>query len=501
MSFADRVEKFNNSKFKKYAENVFSSYYFPFVTAAVTVLSTTFGLEPLIIWYICLSGAIISLCCKDISPAICLFVFMSVIVSMKHSPDQRGVEWCDPTFMTTPAFIAQASVAVALFVAAAVYRVVDSILRRRLKITPIFIGLCVYFVALILNGLFSGKYYFMDTLYGLGMGAIILFLFVFVSGNIVVNENTYKRIAVVFIALCICLSLQLLVTYITLEVVQNGVIHRGDIMFGWGSYNQFGMLISMCIPAWFYLAIKQNNGWVYLFGVLLNIGVAILCMSRQAILTSGLLAVICCVWYLIVADKKKKILGGSVMAVVLLAAIITVAIRFEDLAFAFKQLESSFSTGSGRTEVWKEGVKKFLHNPVFGNGFYDVTAQNHMSPGYNGEGGGFTQVIPYMCHNTVIQLLFAGGIFGLVAYGIHRVQTVISLIKNPCEGRMFLALSVCAILITSLLDNHIFYPLPLFIYSPMLAVFTASEKKAEEKLEEVCDQEIGDKTDCPADMA
>lgn len=479
MSFSEAIEKFNNSKVKLLAEKIFSSYYFPFVTAAVVLLCTTFGLEPLIIWYICISGAAICLCCKDVSPCICLFVFMHSIISMQHSPYSR-VEWCNAGFMTSPLFIVQATIAILIFAGAIVYRIVDSIIKHRFKITPIFLGLCAYFTALILNGIFSNKYYFMDTVYGLGLSAVIAFAFVFISGNAVVNERTYKRIAFTFIAFSITLAIQLLVAYLTLDVINDGVINRSKIQFGWGTYNQFGMLITTCIPAWFYLATKFKNGYLFLLGVPVNLLIAVFSMSRQAILVSLLLAVACFIWYLIIAPKEQKLYASAIIFGSALIALIVILVKKEWLSVLFSDLSDSFSTGSGRTVIWLDGLKKFMHNPIFGNGFYDLTATEMNTPGYNGVGYGFTEVIPFMCHNTVVQLLFSCGIVGLIAYVIHRAQTFISLINNPDHGRFFIAFTGCGILLTSLLDNHIFYFLPLFIYAPLLAVFTVSEKNGEE---------------------
>ncbi|MGN0806919.1 MAG: O-antigen ligase family protein [Candidatus Coproplasma sp.] len=481
MGFSEAIKKINLAKIKEVCEKAFSSYIFPFVTAAVTVICTTFGLEPLIIWYICLCGAAISLFCKDVSPAICMFVFMHILVSMQHSPDPRvQLDWFDPAFMTSIAFIIQASVAVALFAGSCIYRIVDSIIKHRFKITPIFIGLCVYVAALLLCGFFSDKYYYMDTVLALGIGAVILVMFVYTSGNVVINEKTYKRIAVIFVALCIALAIQLLVTYIMLDVVVDGEINRTKIQFGWGTYNQFGMLITMCIPAWFYLAAKCKNGFLYLIGVPFNLFVSLMCMSRQAILMSAVLIVCCLIWYLITVPKKQKLYGGAVtlgfVVLGLIACLILYLCKREVVTAFFGDLSTQFITGSGRTDIWQEGLKQFLHNPVFGNGFYDLTAAA-WKPGYCGEGYGATDVIPFMCHNTFVQLLYCGGIVGLAAYLFHRVQTVISLFKNPDSGRLFIAFTECGILLTSLLDNHIFYFLPLFIYTPLLAVFAVSEKK------------------------
>ncbi len=481
MGLGELAEKFNNSRIKQLAERFFGSYVFPYVTAALTVLCSALGLEPLIIWFICLCGAAVIFCRKDVSPVITLLIFLNVFVSMQHSPDKRGIEWCDPTYMTSVPFLVQASIAVAIFVIPVLYRLVDGVVKRRFKPTPMFMGLCVFCTALVMNGLFAENYYYMNIIYGLGLAAILLVMFVFISGNVQPDETTYKRIAVTFTALCAALALQLLVAYITLDVVQGGQIDRGSIKFGWGTYNQFGVLITMCLPAWFYLAIKCRHGWAFLFGALFNLAVVVLSMSRQAIMASVFIIIAGLVWYFIATDKKKRIIGGAVAGAVLLITLIFIIVKQKELGVLFSDLGASFITGSGRTNIWKDGIKKFMDYPLFGNGFYDITAKEWLTPGYCGEGSGFTQAIPFMCHNTFVQLLFSCGLIGFGAYILHRVQTVISLFRNPDGGRILIVLTLCGLLATSLLDNHIFYPLPLFVYAMLLAVFTVSEKKQDKE--------------------
>lgn len=479
MNFFTVIEKFNNSKFKSVTEKVFSSYAFPFVTAAVSVLSATFGLEVFAIWYICICGTLISLCCKDLSPVICLFVFMSLIVSVKHSPFNG-----DAGYMLSTGFLSQAIIAVFFFVVSAIYRIVDGIIKHRFKINSIFIGLCVYICALILNGIFSNKLYYMDTVYGLAVGAILLFAFVYISGNVELNKNTYLRIAYIFVALTITLGVQLLTVYISSDVIVNGSIDRNKIGFGWGTYNQFGVLITTCIPVWFYLANKYKYGYFFILGVILNLFIAFFCMSRQAILASVFLVCVCSVWYLITAKKYNRLFGGIILLVIVLTGLICVLIKKDWLSYVFAGLINNFLSGSGRTTVWQNSIKKFLDNPIFGNGFYDLSEESKLSPGFLGQGQAFTEVVPFMAHNTILQLLYCSGIVGLLAYLYHRYQTVLSLVKNPTANRVFIALTICGILLTSLLDNHIFYPFPLFIYGVLLGLFSASEKDENNQMQQ-----------------
>lgn len=334
----------------------------------------------------------------------------------------------------------------------------------------------------------------MDFVYALGMAAIVLVVFVFFSGNVKPDESTYKRIAIYSIALCGALAAQLIAAYVQLDVVHDGWIERSRIKFGWGTYNQFGMLVTMCLPAWFYLAIKCRYGWAYLLGVLFNLLLVAFCMSRQAILSSAVIVVACYIWYFIASDRKKRIAGGILTIVAVAIAMIVGFTKSEEMGVVFRELEGSLLNGSGRIEIWKDGIKKFLHYPLFGNGIYDITATENHSPGYCGAGAGFTEAVPFMCHNTLVQLLFCGGLVGFIAYLAHRVQTVISLFKNPTSDRIFIALAVCGLLFTSLLDNHIFYPFPLFIYASLLAVFALSEKKDSAEAEEPTKAKDGGET-------
>lgn len=438
MKISEAVDKFNNGKIKSIAQRAFSSYLFPFVTAAVTVLFVGVGLEAVVAWYLCLCLVGITLCCDDLSPAICPLVFMQ---------EASGA-------------ILHVVIAGVIVCIVGIYRLVLSIIKHKFKITSAFVCLCVYAVALVFNGAFSSSLCAMDTLFALFIGGIALLVFACFSCNVCGGDRTYKRIAYVFLALCLALAVQLLIAYLTLGVIENGVIVRAKIAFSWGTYNQFGMLITVCVPAWFYLALKSKYGFAYLFGVPFNLFVAFMSASRQAMLSSLLLAVICAVWYLIAAKKRQKLYGGAVMLAFLAAVVIILCVNKDKLLHAFNEVIYNFVSGSGRTQIWIDGLNGFLHNPVFGNGFYGMT-----------DGG----IVPFLCHNTVVQLLYGCGFVGFAAYTVHRAQTVFSLVKNPSGNRLFVALTVCGILFTSLLDNHIFYGFPLLIYASLFGVFTHAE--------------------------
>ena len=112
---------------------------------------------------------------------------------------------------------------------------------------------------------------------------------------------------------------------------------------------------------------------------------------------------------------------------------------------------------NGRFELWAQGIEGFLFAPIFGQGFFTSVSDS-------------ADFLPTMVHQTFIQILSAMGIFGLLAYLYYRVSSVLPLFKRPSIEGTMLALSVGVLLGESLLDNFIFYFIPIILYSLLMAV-------------------------------
>lgn len=467
------MECLANYKAVLFLRQLFSSKYLPIVSAVVVLACYYLGLEVVSIWYFCLCGIGIMLTCKDVTPIFSVFLFMGVMVSVQHSPSILVDTPSD--YFTRPAVLTQAITAITFLVGMVIARIVESVKYRRFKITPIFIGLCAFVVALLLNGIFSEYYTVMDIVFSLFLAIVFLGIFCFANGNIQVNGETYERIAYAFFALLGVLSIELIVAYATYEgIIADGVINRELLTFGWGTYNNFGLYITMCIPAPFYLAAKYKHGWAFTLCGIFSLVVTFLCMSRQAILMGTIIFIVCAVWLLIRTRDKARIINASIMGGLLAIAIIVMAIMHEKIGSIFSSLLVSLETGSTRTIIWKEAFDKFLHYPIFGAGFYSRTR-------WVWGQSGFANILPRMYHNTVFQLLECSGVVGFGAYMVHRLQTVLSFLKNITHERIFVALVITVILLTSLLDNHIFYLFPTIIYSLLIGVLSLSEKRTATK--------------------
>ncbi|MDE7087085.1 MAG: hypothetical protein K2O67_02710, partial [Clostridia bacterium] len=145
----------DNSKVTHFLRRAFSSYFFPLVSAIVVAGCYFLALEIVAIWYLCICGTAILVCCKDVTPIISLFLFLNVLTSVKHCPSFLGVS---SEYFVKPAILSQILVAGAIWVIAAVWRTVSGIVNGRFKITPVFWGLLALCVAFMLSGVFYTKY-------------------------------------------------------------------------------------------------------------------------------------------------------------------------------------------------------------------------------------------------------------------------------------------------------------------------------------------------------
>ncbi len=475
MQICGRVE---NSKVARLLGRWFSSYYFPIVNAAVCTLCYYLGWDIVAIWYMCICGTAILVCCKDVSPIISVFLFLCIFVSVQHCPAYMGA---NSDYFTRPAIIAQIAINVVFLFTALIFRTVTGIIFKRFKLTPLFWGMVALSAAFMLSGLLYTAYSPMNFLFGLALSAIILGVYVFVSGNVNAEEKTFIKIAYYLLIFFAAMTLQLVVAYITYDgLIVDGEVIRGKLFFGWGTYNNMGVLLTITIPAFFYLAGKFKYGVFFLLGAFFDVAICFLSMSRQAMVVSVVIFAACCVWLLIWDKGKKRIINASIMSAVFVALIIFVGIFHRQVGNFFSSFLNRLSSGSGRTDLWEEGMNNFLRKPLFGVGFYDPLASEG-EVGYFGND--LSYAIPRMCHNTVFQLLSSCGIFGLVTYVVHRMQTVLSFWENRTNERTFIALSMCGILFTSLLDNHIFYFLPTIIYAVFVAILAMTEKK-----EKICER-------------
>lgn len=477
-----RLRSFMDVFIQKMADNpavdiikeVLSSKFFPFITAAVALLFYYLGWDMATIYYMAFTGIACVLLLEDLTPLITVFLFMSVMISRQNSPSPLTG---DSAFYSNPAVLAQGIALIGLFAAAVIYRIVVIVKEKKLRFTPTFWGLCGLSVAFICNGFFMYNYNPMNLVYGIFMSFFFFGIFVLMFGGVKLGESCYVKIALSFFAMSILLFIEMCVLYLTTEgIIVKGEIVKEVIVFGWGIWNTMGMMLTVSIPMVLYLAAKSKYGYLFFLYSMVLVITVFLTTSRQAMLATAIVYPISVIVLLV---KGKNRLVNLIITALAVTVALIVAVKFWDkIIVLFDSVldkltnEQGIFSGNGRVDLIKIALETFEKNPVFGGGFYvDLVA----APNFDG-----MDIIPDMYHNTFMQMLASCGFVGFVAYMVYRTQTVIAFFRRPTTPRTFIALSLFALLIMGMFDNHIFYILPTLFYSSLIAVIVKGEDKNSE---------------------
>jgi len=466
------VNKAIKPLFKKYLNfirAVISNKFFPFLTATIICACYYLGWDLVAMAYIALAFIFCLLLLSDATPAIGVLLFLNCFVSKKNSPSPNtGAS----SFYYSPAVISFIVLLALLCVVALIYKVVKRVRVGAFKVTPTFFGVIALSVALVLNGLFSKAYSPSNLLFGATLGAIYSGFFTFVCACVKPCKQNYIKIAYAFLALSLLLVLQLIILYFTTpQILKNGAINKELIVFGWGIWNTMGMLLSCSLPFVLYLAGNQKYGFIFsAFSAVVALCV-FLTSSRQSILATAIIYPIGFIY--LIAKGRHQFANLAVCVALVISGLLTVAVFKEQVIKIIDEMLQSLTnsegvfTGNGRTELLQQAYNSFINSPIFGGGFF---AEVKSVPNFDG-----LDFVPEMYHNSVMQMLGACGGVGFFAYMAHRAQTAIIFLRNPTYDRSFVALSLTALVITGLFDNHLFYIFPSIFYASLVALLAQSE--------------------------
>lgn len=459
----------------KWLQRAFGSVLFPVITAAVTLICYYCGWDMATIFYIGTCYLLILLFCKDVTPAFCLFLFMDIIISLQNTPSYliENLGGTVSAFYTSAENLISIIILVAADVTALFYRAIRTALRRSLNLTPMGLGMCFMAFAIALNGIFYEKYTIIDLGYGVLIGLCFAAIYFLISACVTVNKQTFEKIAVYFAVFFIALAFELIAAYFTREgLFANGKINRTKLFFGWGMYNTMGMLLCLCMPALFYLAIIKKLGWIFTALAMGDVVCIILSMSRQSILCGAIMFIICFIWLCVKRGGLYRLINLVMPAALVGACAVVLYHHYDLISASFGSLLDGINSGGGRFTLWQQALANYRDYPAFGVGFF---ASIEGDPGFPN-----IELVPDMYHDTLLQMMGSCGTLGLIAYIIHRAQTVYSYAKRITTGRTFLTLSILALVLVSVLDNHLFYFFPTIIYAALTAMLSASQKRNDE---------------------
>ena len=378
------------------------------------------------------------------------------------------------TLFSDPRQMTQLVILISLYIVLFVARLISLLLlNRKRKVPELLSGILCFSLALILGGAFSGYWGKRTIIFALveiaSLFAIYFFFYYAVNW-----KNIPKNYGMqMFLILGMGVLIEVVGMYFMPGAVTGSGINRNAFYTGWGIYNNVGCVMAMCLPAPFYFAIKRKEGWIFVLVGIVYFLAVLLTQSRNAMLFGTALLIACAVIVLVKTkgwERWKNLIVFGAFALIVLIVGIVFRHRLQEM---FGSVVDAGFDDSLRFETYRACWKRFLEAPLFGSGFYH-TPGTVMLPESGMwttmDGAAQTGFMPPRAHNTLFQLLASGGVFMLLCYLVHRIQTGILCFRHPTTEKTCVFLCISALLLTSLLDCHIFNFGPGLLYSVLLVL-------------------------------
>lgn len=459
------IARLRSFSFVRISDAFFASPAYFLLIGILTVIANVFSAELIVYACFVLMGIYISLFGKDYLPVIPLVTLCYIAPSDANNPgsSEGSIFYAENGGILILVLAAAFVVSILFRLAADPELGQKAFLRAKRALLP---GILLLGAAYLLAGAGSGHYF--DHGYGNLLFAALQFLSIFLmyyffTGAVKWSEAPEDYLAKSGLCIGFVLLAEIFNIYLTQPIIIDGEIQRSAIYTGWGNYNNIGAMLTMMIPFAFHLVCIKKHSWLYnLCGVAFLSGVLLSC-SRGAILFAAVTYLISGLIVALKSRNRRAILYTNLIA---LGIVLLVLILFhEQLLQLFRCLLNRGLDPGRRVEGYQSGIQQFLKYPLFGGSFYPVDADLYEWSSVEA----FTSFFPPRWHNTVIQLAASCGIVGLAAYGLHRLQTIRMILKKPTAANLCIAISLAALLGTSLIDCHFFNIGPTLFYAVALA--------------------------------
>lgn len=323
-------------------------------------------------------------------------------------------------------------------------------------------SLAILSAVLLIGGIGTSSF----TPSGLGT-ALAIALTMFFPYSMLINCGEYNgRKTVEYFAWAIITSALVIFAAVVKQYIKydmNLNYHPKDlIVFGYAISNTAAAIVLLSVPMTFYMVYLYKHGYVFMLAIAIEVVTIVLTFSRASlvVLLPGVLIVSVALCF------KKKIGRLSYIITFCVAAIAVIAVAIYFRAQILDKINSLFagdSTGSGRTTLWSLGFDAWKGSPIFGVGIWYLPTVGYRF---------------YSFHCTPLTYLFCGGVVGLAAYLYHRYKTVrIVFSAKLTAERVFIALTILAMLCNALLDIAMTSPPHLLYYGIMLALMECDVRK------------------------
>lgn len=436
----------------------FSGRLYPAIVLALVFIGHISGLEVFTAALILLSVSLALMILPTSKPFIVVASAFIFQVSLQNAP---GVPTMSDYYFTSWRIVVVAVVLVIFVISLLVFLIRQRLWERVSARETSLYALAALSAAFILNGAFSSKWT-PDTLV-FGVLSAITYTFVFLLFFLGMKGEKKEELIDYFTFVSAGVALVLIgeVAWLFLTgdgVIVNGEIVKESVLFGWGVWNSMGAALVMLIPTLFVGVYRSKRWYIYLAIATLDLVCVYLTKSRGSLLFGALVYVVSLA--VMALFGNKKLIFRIALGVIFIGGVGAVILLWEKIP----ALLSAFLYDNGRFALWQVGIENFLSSPIFGIGFLGFKFPD--DPIY------FAGVdfMPPMAHNTVVELLSATGIVGLIAYGVYRASTVKAAFRTRSVEGWLIFLSAFSVGLMSLLDNYVFQFWPILYYSVAMAV-------------------------------
>ena len=438
------------------------SKWFVFCLAVFSVVSNVLGLDYYFYFTIACLAIYVSIFGSDYLPYIPMMLFSYITPSIQNNPSKSA----NSIFLLNNGGLTLIIMggAVAFFLLVRLIFDRDIGFKNMVKTKYKLLGGMVFLgISYLISGLGSAMldgFEIKNLIFaGVQFAAMVVPYFILCFG---VKWNKVKKDYFAFCVLLfgVVVGTEILFSYYANSVIQNGKPNKLLIYSGWGVNTNMGAMVTLAMPFAFYYICKDKNVIVSNLIIIFLFFANIMSLSRNSILIAVLIYVIC---EIIVVFKAEKFLTRFISLLFILLLLVGFYLFNNHI---FSTLGFSFINGfepSGRIEIYEHAIETFYSFPLFGGGFYGINS------GLSPDEIAWNAFFPRMWHNTILQVMATGGLICLIAYLVHRIQTIVLVIKKRNTENFFIAFSILSLMLMSLLDCYFFQLGPMLLYASAFA--------------------------------
>ena len=447
-----------NSKFKLFLQE-FKNFIYSGAYVAIVALCATFsyvsGLNYSFLLLFVLTGSLILVSQRDLTPLFPLLFFISFIFSSTAIFDNYF-----SLFLFLPAVVS-------LIIHFIKFPI------KKFKVGKLLIPLVLILVSYLLGGVASGNYLtffqtapkelmgkYLAIVLALGVGILAEYLVLSQYVDLATTPKTFcikKYLS--YILVCLGLAIGVMVAY------EKFIVQTTSVYMGWGNVNLAGYVLLLALPCAWFLMIKSQKVIPSIFLIALLLVSVYITNSDGALGVSIMMSLPLAVYtYTKLSPKKKGLFLNVILPLLLAICLVIIAIIIFDYDL-FIYLQNKLLSDTGRLEIYEQAILDFKKKPLFGLGvFYPIVNQPLNQFNY---------------HSSILHTLATTGILGLCCWLYYFIARLKITTKRNTPFNFCAMVSFVSYQIYALIDTGEFVMTCILVIGLLLIVEKANEKESE----------------------